>query len=87
MASGGILSISSRVAATSISPGAMQLTLIPAGPSSRASGRVNPMTPAFAAAYACTPVRVLVRPATDETLTIAPRDPADFIERAASRQQ
>ena len=39
------------VIAVRIGPGQMQLTVIPSRPSSTASDRVRPVTPAFAAEY------------------------------------
>ena len=53
-------------------PGAMLFTVIPKGPSSCAVWRVKPICPAFALAYAWMPVRLTLRPAPDEMLTIRP---------------
>src|SRR6516225_7823718 len=56
-----------------MNPGAMQLTVMPNGPSSFAICRVNPITPALALVYAWIPVLLTVRPAADEMLTIRPQ--------------
>ncbi len=52
-------------------PGAIELTMIPFGPSSSAIARVRWMTPALAAAKAhCR--RMAVTPTTEATLTMRP---------------
>ena len=56
----------------STKPGAMLLTVIPNGPSSCAVWRVKPIWPAFALAYAWMPVRLTLRPAPEEMLTMRP---------------
>ena len=53
-------------------PGATQLAVMPHGPSSCAVCRVKPICPALALAYAWIPVRLTVRPAPEEMLTIRP---------------
>ena len=55
----------------SITPGAMQLTRTPLGPSSLASARVRPITAALLAEYA-TSHDAPTRPHMLETVTIAP---------------
>ena len=62
----------------------MQLTVMPNGPSSCAICRVNPIWPALALAYAWIPVRLTVRPAPEEMLTIRPQ-PRSFMPGTTAR--
>ena len=54
------------------SPARSQFTVIPKRPSSCAVCRVKPICPAFALAYAWIPVRLTLRPAPEEMLTMRP---------------
>ena len=75
--------------AVSNSPGAMLTTRIPYGARSRATGRVNPITPALLALYAACPI-CPCQAAPDDVFTITPRSPSSpgvlsTIRAAASR--
>src|SRR3954452_12638942 len=70
----------------STKPGAMQLTVMPNGPSSCAVWRVKPIWPALALAYAWIPVRLTLRPAPDEMFTMRPYR-RSFIPGATARVQ
>src|SRR6202012_5131912 len=62
----------------------MQFTGMPYWPSSWAICRVKPIWPAFALAYAWMPVRLTLRPAPEEMLTIRP-PPAAFMPPTTAR--
>jgi hypothetical protein len=53
-------------------PGAIEFTVMPERPGSNAVCRVKPIWPALALAYAWIPVRLTLRPAPDEMLTMRP---------------
>ena len=66
----------------STKPGAMQLTVIPTGPSSWAIWRVKPICAAFDEVYAWMPVRLTLRPAPEEII----HDPAEALLLHRSRR-